>query len=111
MTYYAVLRLVPDTLADERLNVGVVVFSNGVVRWRFLNVFRYPGVKDELVAVVREFMNDPPNEEDAVRRICGHWHNCMQLSEPRASVLDLDLLLNDVANLYLDHGILAKANS
>ncbi len=110
MTFYAVLRLVPDAIADERLNVGVVVFRDGVVRWRFLSVFRYPGISEGMVAAVREFMADPPMEEDEVRRICGHWFNCIQLSEPRASMEDIDVLLDDVVVQYLDRGILATAN-
>ena len=35
-TFYSVIQFVPDPVADERMNAGVVVFGNGRILVRFV---------------------------------------------------------------------------
>jgi hypothetical protein len=115
-SFYSVVQYLPDPIADERINVGVVVFGGGDVRSRFLRDWhRVRLFRGGDIGFLREFADQfsqkqevidvtgvrPRINEERVRAMAGRWTNCIQLSEPRASLLAPDALLDDVSLRFL----------
>lgn len=127
-TFYSIVQFVPDTIADERMNIGVIVFSNGYVLSRFLH--RWDRVKcfaqadidylKEFTSWIGEAMasstsgNLPltlpgipvsgrPNEE-TIRRIASEWSNSIQVTTPQPSLEDPQILLDRLAKRHLVEG-------
>jgi Protein of unknown function (DUF3037) len=118
-SYYSVVQYVPDPVADERINVGVIVFGDGVVRSRFLRSWRrVQALSGTDVTFLREFVGAvatwAPEQRDlpgiaevrevtgsALRAMAGHWINSIQFSEPRASLAAPDAVMADIAARFL----------
>ena len=102
------------------MNIGVVVFGDGVIRSRFLSDWRrastFGGGKS--VAFLREFATRvkhwaPIQEEfpglemtvhvsgEQLRDFARDWKNSIQFSDPKASLLGADALLADVVSRFL----------
>lgn len=113
-SHYSIVRYVPDPIADERVNVGVVVFGEGRVLTRFVNRWsRTKTFGGEEVDFLREFAREigepqrnllafsQPWTDDTLSTVSRRWKNSIQLSEPRASLKDPDSLLAEVAATFL----------
>jgi hypothetical protein len=118
-TYYTVVRCVPDVVADERVNIGVIVWGDGHIRSRFLSDWRRVqaiGVKD--VSFVREFIErvsaadanqlalpgleaEGGFSEMTIRRAIDSWAGLIQFSPVRSSLRDPDTVLEDVSRRFL----------
>src|SRR2546427_8096708 len=104
-TTYTVVQYVPDPIADERLNVGVIAVSGSHARSRFLsNWLRAERFGNASVRVLRDFARQveeagvpalPIREaggrlelsEEKLRELAGHWVNSIQFTAPRTSLL------------------------
>lgn len=111
--YYSVVQYVPDPIADERINVGVITYGPGGLHCRFIRDWdRASRFGNEDVAYLREFARKieevaagrvallssaPRLDVDALTRMANGWINTIQLSEPRASTLEAASLLDDIA--------------
>jgi hypothetical protein len=116
-SFYSVVQFVPDPIRDERLNFGVVVFDEDVVRCQFLSDWarasRFSGsdvsflrdfaqsVQASSVPQIGLFNESPQWSPQAIREAAGHWVNSIQLTEPRASTLDTEKLLPRISARYL----------
>jgi Protein of unknown function (DUF3037) len=115
-SFYSVVQYLPDPIIDERINFGVVVFGGGQVRSRFLRDWhRVRAFRGGDIAFLREFADQfsqkqevmdvtglrPLISEVRLHEIAGNWTNCIQLCEPKASLLEPDALLDDVASRFL----------
>ncbi len=116
-SYYSIVRYVPDPIADERINIGVIVVSDaGVMMSRFLPSWRRAqqfGGED--LQFLREFVRDVQRasgeqprlirdgvlDAEALNMFSGRWKNSIQLSSPAASLRPPDTLLSDIAGDYL----------
>lgn len=118
-TYYTVVRYVPDPVADERINIGVMVWGDGRIRSRFLSNWqrvRNFGIPD--VSFVRDFarrmadaesdqlalphgMGAPRFDESALERAIETWAGAIQFSTKRASLRDPETVLKDVSERFL----------
>lgn len=123
--FYSIVQFVPDPIADERVNIGVIVFSNGRVLSRFLH--RWDRVKrfaQADIGYVQEFsrwigdavnpspsghlplslpgvpVSGGPNEE-TIRRIATEWSSSIQLTPPQPSLEDPQTLLDRLARSHL----------
>ncbi len=120
--HYTVVHYVPDPIADERINVGVIAFGDGCVRVRFLR--RWDRVRQfggEDISFLKEFASrvtkaasdqsllglegDLHLQEEAVRWMADDWINSVQLSRPRASLRGVDDLLEEISRLFLREDI------
>jgi hypothetical protein len=115
---YSVVQFVPDPVADERINVGVIAFGPGdEVYARFLRNWsrvRHFGTKD--IAFLQEFAKSvteatsettlpglgkyEPITEALVERMV-NWNNSIQLTEPRASLRPAAELVDEMARKFL----------
>ncbi len=124
-TYYSVVQYVPDPIADERINVGVVVFGDGQLRARFLhNWERVQRFAREDIDYVKAFAERiegafavrlpaggvgpmpgidgaPGIDETAIRDMIENWGNSIQLSPAQSSLQGPDELVVDMAELFL----------
>jgi hypothetical protein len=126
VSYYTVVHCVPDPFADERMNVGVVVFGDGRVRSRFLR--RWDRVEQfagkEIAAYARSFADrfalaSKSSSEGEVQRplkgpLAGRRidearlrdmmqdaSNAVQFSSAQSSLREPDDLLVELARLFL----------
>lgn len=118
-SYYTVIQYMPDPVAGECVNIGVIVFGEGVVRSRFLRDWhRVQHFGDDDIGFLKDlarrasawsrpdaplpcFGTDIRLDEGGIRSIAGRWMNSIQFSEPRASLLAPDRLLIDIAPRFL----------
>ncbi len=115
--HFSVVQYVPDPIADERMNIGVIALGDDGVRCRFLRdwerVERFGG-KDigflkEFAYSVEQTMLDqnrllpaaPPLDLAVLGRMASGWINSIQLTPPRGSVLDGEALLASVVGDFL----------
>lgn len=99
-SYYSIVQYVPDPLADERINVGVVAFDDDRVvsrhlhSWRRVQSFTGHSV-DHLRSIVAEILGDDLSP-DEVRKAIAEWDESIQFTRPRASLVDPGTLLDTV---------------
>jgi hypothetical protein len=116
---YSVIRYVPDPIAEECVNVGVVTWDQRRIRVRFLNNWtRVRAFGHENVDFIREFAKEmeaatqrqlPLRDINAVlslntdqlKKMISGWGENIQFSPPRGSIKDADALIADVAPLFL----------
>ncbi len=123
---YSIVQYVPNPIADERINIGVVAFDDNDVRVQFVNNWgRVRNFGGEDINFLRDFakrMNkaaeegllfpgDQPNDtpkHERLKKIARGWMNSIQFTEPRGSLEDVESLLEDIAQTYLVNVFSAK---
>ena len=116
---YTVVQYIPDPAADERINVGVIVWDSDQVRSQFLNNWKRvrsftsddTGFLENFADEVSLLTLDPlpllkNNEErklDAKRleTMIASWAHCIQFTASRGSLKDAKALLKEVAPIFL----------
>lgn len=121
-SYYTVVQYVPDAIADERINIGVIVAGEGKVRVRFLNrwgrVKQFSGNRD--ISFLQEFgrrledasygqlMLPHPDlrdrdllSEEILRSMIDGWGGSIQFTPTRGSLDSHDDLLDTVSSRFL----------
>lgn len=103
-SFYAVVQYIPDPVADEKVNVGVLAFGDGRVRARFIGnwsrAVQLSGQRD--VSFLQEAASAlAAATEDEIRATERSWPAVLQLTEPRGSLLDPETLLNEMAERFL----------
>jgi Protein of unknown function (DUF3037) len=111
------IQYVPDPIADERINVGVLVIDAEGITSRFVRTWdRVKSFGGADVAFLRDFARkveaiggphpalpiDPNGiTEDLLATAPGKWKNSIQITHPRASTLCGGDLLDEVARRFL----------
>ena len=116
---YSIVQYVPNPIADERINIGVVAFDDNDVRVQFLNNWsRVQAFGREDIHFLRDFakrMNfaasegllfpgDEPDgtpKHERLKKIAQGWINSIQFTEPHGSLENVENLLEDIAQTYL----------
>ena len=119
ISQYRVISYVPDPVIGERINVGVLVYGDGVARCRFVQnwqrvkQFGYGDVaflqdfaKDFEDRISLQTGNQDTNKpdtinEDKLRIITGSWMNSIQISDANASTKTVEQLFEDVSTRFL----------
>jgi Protein of unknown function (DUF3037) len=117
---YSVIQYVPNPIANERINVGVLAFDDEIVRVHFLS--RWDRVRcfgaTESIDFLRDFAHRmeeavadgllfPGDEAGAtpkherLTKVAKGWINSIQFTEPHGSLEDVDSLLEDTTKTYL----------
>jgi hypothetical protein len=111
--FYSILQFVPDPVADERMNAGVIVFDGQSVRARFIeNWGRLQRFANKDVGFLKQFAReflerceksllDRQITEQSIREMAATWRGPIQLTPPRGSLLGLDALLADAEERFL----------
>ncbi|MBD2567468.1 DUF3037 domain-containing protein [Anabaena lutea] len=116
---YSVIQYVPDPIADERINIGVLAFDNNAVKIHFVKNWervRHFGMEE--IGFLKDFAHRMENgakegllfpgdklngvsNQERLLKIAQGWMNSIQFTEPRGSLNTVDKLLQDIANTYL----------
>lgn len=126
---YSVIQYVPNPIADERINIGVLVFDEKIVKVHFLRSWeRVKCFGREDIMFLRDFAyrmgkaskkgllfpNDDPNNGqsrvDRLRKVSRGWINSIQFTEPRGSLENVDSLFEDAIRTYLVDKPLVQQN-
>jgi Protein of unknown function (DUF3037) len=113
-SFYSVLQYAPNPISGEVVNFGVVTFGDGGVHCRFVDDWRrvrnFSSGKDigflqRLVREVQAGVGEQPTlpieegftvDEVQIRRWAGNWLSNLRVTSPRASMLDSQVLLEDI---------------
>ncbi len=116
---YSVIQYVPNPIANERINIGVLAFDDINVRVHFVRNWdraRYLG--RENIDYLKDFAQRMrksaesgllfPGDEDngtprheRLERIAQSWMNSIQFTEPRGSLKALDKVIDDAVKKFL----------
>ena len=104
---YSIVQYIPDPVADERVNIGVVAFDdegNWAVRdvhdWRRAERFAGLGRSSGLRAhaeELREALIVAPSPPEAIGRFVNEWRHSVQLTAPRASLRSVEDTVDSIA--------------
>jgi hypothetical protein len=118
-SYYSIIQYVPNPLANERINMGVLIFDEKEIKVKFLKNWKrvkFFGTGD--ITFLRDFESqmqeavsqgllfpgdsllDQPRQE-RLQRVSESWMNSIQFTEPNFSLKSLDNLLEDSITKYL----------
>jgi len=117
---YSVIQYVPNPIADERINIGVLAFDQQTVKVHFLSNWDRVRVfgRSQDMSTLKTFadrmqksaaagqlfpgdeLNNTPNYEGLLKVVQG-WINHIQLTEPKKSLDTVDNLLTDAIATYL----------
>ncbi|NER25203.1 MAG: DUF3037 domain-containing protein [Symploca sp. SIO1C2] len=117
---YSIIQYVPNPIADERINIGVLVFDRHNVKVHFLSNWNRVScfgsqadiktLKDfahrmqESAEKGLLFPGDEPSDRPKHERLLEvslGWINSIQFTQPRGSLEPIDSLLDDVIQTYL----------
>jgi hypothetical protein len=100
--FYSLVQYVPDLVGHERVNIGVVVFTEAYAGVHFIEnwtrIRQFGGNVSSLQAVARQIEKLPL---EALQERMASWDQSIQFTKPAASLLDPDALLIDVAGRCL----------
>jgi Protein of unknown function (DUF3037) len=117
---YSIVQYVPNPIADERVNIGVVTFDEDKVCVQFLKNWdrvRHFGTGN--INFLKDFakqMNEAadsgllfpgdlhdgtPNKQEQLTKVARGWINSIQFTEPRSSLDSAQNLLEDIIQDYL----------
>lgn len=118
-SYYSIIQYVPNPLANERINIGVLIFDDKEIKVKFLK--NWKRVKNFCmgdITFLRDFESqmqkavsqgllfpgdsllDQPRQE-RLQRVAESWMNSVQFTEPNFSLKPVDKLLEDSIKKYL----------
>src|ERR1700712_1684377 len=116
---YSVIQFVPDPIAGERINIGVIAFDKYRVVVRFLKQWeRVKRFANDDVQFLQDFADNcisavspnlllptserfPRLDESKIIEMAHGWKNSIQLTEPRGSTKVADDLLSEIASRFL----------
>ncbi len=112
--YYSVIQYVPDPVADERINAGVLVFDERRVSARFIKGWgRLQRFGNKDVSFLKSFAEEITErckatlfaegqiDAEMIQRVAATWMDSIQLTEPRGSLLGLAALCKDTEERFL----------
>lgn len=128
-SHYCVVQFVPDPLADERVNVGVLAFDEECVRSAFVEDWRRAiALAGRSVTPLRKVIRDLERatsddfQQEALRSpthfhrltaelvedLANRWSHSIQLTPPRGSLADVDTVLAEISAVMLKQGTVRR---
>jgi hypothetical protein len=101
--YYTIVQYYPDPIADERINIGLMVFGHDQVRSRFLRDWhRVVQFGKEDISFLHDFVQRAETWDEATLKDCIiRWDRSIQFRQPLPSSLEPEDLLDEMARLFL----------
>lgn len=119
VTRYSIIQYVPDPIAGERINFGVIVFDDEQIRVQFLDSWkRVNCFGSENIDFLRDFVSRikistteglfVPGEDvtdrsksERLLEISASWQNMIQITPPRKFLGEIESVLDEVAAIFL----------
>lgn len=115
-SYYSIIQYIPNIIADERINIGIVVFDKSSIKTEFLSnwsrVKAFSNNKDTYfldnfekditnLCIRNIFRSDTLPPYERLKDLSRSWLNTVQITEPRGSLLEIENLLRECKRDYL----------
>ena len=118
-SYYSIIQYVPNPIANERINIGVLIFDDKEIKVKFLKNWNrvknfcmgditflrdFESQMQKAVSQGLLFPGDPlldQPRQDRLQRVSESWMNSIQFTEPNFSLKSVDKLLEDSIKKYL----------
>lgn len=118
-SFYCVVQYVPDPIANERMNVGLIAYDAESVACRFVRDWkRVRAFGDSDITFLRDFARDIQAASskagtpfdvvgvrhltaDKIQEMARRWTNSIQLTAPCVSSLPVPELVDDMAPMFL----------
>jgi hypothetical protein len=118
-SYYSIIQYVPNPIANERINIGVLIFDEEEIKVKFLENWKrvenfcmgditflrdFESQMQEVVSQGLLFPGDSlldQPRQDRLQRVSESWMNSIQFTEPNFSLKPVDKLLEDSIKKYL----------
>lgn len=118
-SYYSIIQYVPNPIANERINIGVIIFDDKEIKVKFLkNWNRVKNFCMGDITFLRDFESQMQNavsqgllfpgdslldqpRQERLQRVSESWMNSVQFTEPNFSLKPVDKLLEDSIKKYL----------
>lgn len=111
-SHYTIIRYVPDPIAEEYVNIGIIAFEKDALKFKFIKDWkRVHAFGNEDISFLKEFAHDcltkqpelfqPPIEENSIRQALMKWGNSIQFSAIRGSIKPAEQLIDDLENIFL----------
>ncbi len=106
-SFYSVVRYVPSALAEEFVNVGVIVLSGNQVHARFLSdwnrvrMFTGAAGPGDALDTLKRGIEQGKLGPEQIREFAQKWAGCVQLSEPRPTLEAPESALEYLVARYL----------
>lgn len=121
MAQYSVVQYLPNPLAEERLNIGVVVFDESSVFVRFISSWtRLRRFGSEDIQFLKSIAADLQRRSkslaplggieasdvsvEELQSMLGRWSHSVQFTKPRGSIRSVPALLDELENRFLVSG-------
>ena len=103
MPYQVIIQYVPDSVTDERINIGVSVLADGKAVTHFLTDWtRVRNFANRDVSFLKDLVHESKKwDECTVRRLSKCWLGTIQFSEPMGTLLPPEEALLDGLRRYL----------
>ena len=116
---YSIIQYVPDPIADERINFGVIAFDDEQIQVRFLeNWKRVHCFSSESIDFLKDFVgrmriatasglmvpcedSSELTRQERLLKISNDWQNCIQITPPRKSLGEVELVADQISGLFL----------
>ncbi|MGC8541996.1 MAG: DUF3037 domain-containing protein [Phycisphaerae bacterium] len=111
ISYYSIVRYVPDPIKAECANFGVFVVTGGRAKFHSIKEWsRLRAFGGEDVAFLKDFVRDAReiSDEGTVRRLASKWRNSIQFTELRPSLMDNESLLVYATRTFLAETVPAE---
>ena len=118
-SYYSIIQYVPNPIANERINIGVLIFDDKEIKVKFLKNWNrvknfcmgditflrdFESQMQKAVSQGLLFPGDPlldQPRQDRLQRVSESLMNSIQFTEPNFSLKSVDKLLEDSIKKYL----------
>ena len=128
---YSIIQYVPNPIADERINIGIVAFNDRLVKARFIKSWkriRCFASNEKDIDYLQEFqtkveklaslgllftdnVTDRDNNLTRLTKISESWGNSIQLTTPKGSLEDPETLLTQISKDLLIEPYAAKTSA
>lgn len=120
--HYSIVQYVPDPIADERMNIGVIVIGDGEARCEFVRDWRRAQrFGNESIEYLKQFAHSviqtrllPDTQTLSLDTLCElseRWTRSIQFTTPSGSVLSPDVLLKLIATDSLKQPVRSESIS
>ena len=126
-SYYSIIQYVPNPIANERINIGVLIFDDKEIKVKFLKNWNrvknfcmgditflrdFESQMQKAVSQGLLFPGDPlldQPRQDRLQRVSESWMNSIQFTEPNFSLKSVDKLLEDSIKKYLIESVQSES--
>ncbi|MGK7930388.1 MAG: DUF3037 domain-containing protein [Microcystaceae cyanobacterium] len=116
---YSIIQYIPDPIADERINIGVLLFDDYQVKVHFLNSWkRVQNFSGDNIGFLRDFAKRMERSADEgllfpgdqetelpkhqrLLKVAQGWMNSIQFTEPRGSLQPLEDIFEEIITKFL----------